>query len=465
MKGRLPRARAAIRSHLRKFATKGGFSKARAAVRRHVSKVAIKAPPRPGGPFRPETWRSPLRGPWLTSVFGAALLIGIPVMFVTGLVSYASYDPRLAGNDTTPTKGILGFYLFNWVTNPSWIYRVSQGTHIIVGLALVPILLAKLWSVIPKLFEWPALKSVAHALERLSLVLIVGGAVFEFATGIADIEYFYPWKFSFYDAHFYGAWIFITGFVIHVCLKLPTMWRSLRSRSMRAELSTKVADTRPEQGAGKGLVPVKPSPPSISRRGLLGLVAGSSLSIFFLTAGEVIGPLRPLALLAPRARSKPTGIHGEANDFEINKTFAVAGIDPAATGAGWRLQVRGHRTAAFSRQELLAMPQQTEVLPIACVEGWSTVQTWAGVRLGELCRLVGVEEPGQLYVESLQEPGQPFRAVTLAANQVRDPRSLLALRVNGEDISLDHGFPARIIIPAAPGVHCTKWVSQMTCQP
>jgi DMSO/TMAO reductase YedYZ molybdopterin-dependent catalytic subunit len=35
---------------------------------------------------------------------------------------------------------------------------------------------------------------------------------------------------------------------------------------------------------------------------------------------------------------------------------------------------------------------------------------------------------------------------------------MLALRVNGADLSLDHGFPARLMIPAAPGVHCTKWV-------
>jgi DMSO/TMAO reductase YedYZ molybdopterin-dependent catalytic subunit len=35
---------------------------------------------------------------------------------------------------------------------------------------------------------------------------------------------------------------------------------------------------------------------------------------------------------------------------------------------------------------------------------------------------------------------------------------MLALRVNSVDLSADHGFPARIVIPAAPGVHCTKWV-------
>ena len=259
---------------------------------------------RPPGPFRAGYWRSPVRGPWLTSYFGSILLVGIPVMFVTGLISYAAYDPRLAGNDTTPGKGILGFYLFNWVSSPSWIYRVSQGTHVLLGLTLVPIVLAKLWSVIPKLFEWPALRSVAHGLERLSLMLVVGGAVFEFATGIADIEYYYPWKFNFYEAHLYGAWVFITGFAVHVSLKLPTMWRSLRRYSLREILSTPRARTTPEPGEGHGLVASEPASPTISRRGVLGLVGGSSLAVFLLTAGGTVAGLRRLALLSPRARSQ-----------------------------------------------------------------------------------------------------------------------------------------------------------------
>jgi DMSO/TMAO reductase YedYZ molybdopterin-dependent catalytic subunit len=44
---------------------------------------------------------------------------------------------------------------------------------------------------------------------------------------------------------------------------------------------------------------------------------------------------------------------------------------------------------------------------------------------------------------------------------VLDPDSLLALRVNGVPLSLEHGAPARIIAPALPGVHCTKWVSSI----
>ena len=41
---------------------------------------------------------------------------------------------------------------------------------------------------LPKLFEWPPLRNPAHALERLSLLLLVGGALFEFVTGILNIQ-------------------------------------------------------------------------------------------------------------------------------------------------------------------------------------------------------------------------------------------------------------------------------------
>src|ERR1700731_1757458 len=135
-----------------------------------MAKSRVAGPP--PGPFRRSFWRSPIRGPWLTSVFGLILLAGIPVVFVTGLLSYAAYNPDLSPiNDTTPDKGWLGFYLFSWPTQPEWLYRLNQGVHVTLGLVLVPFLLAKLWSVLPRLFEWPPVRNPAHALERLTLFL------------------------------------------------------------------------------------------------------------------------------------------------------------------------------------------------------------------------------------------------------------------------------------------------------
>ncbi|MFE7093093.1 molybdopterin-dependent oxidoreductase [Streptomyces erythrochromogenes] len=408
----------------------------------------------PPGPARPGFWRSPLRGPWLTGVFGLVLVVGIPVLFVTGLLSYAAYNPDLAPrNDQTPDKGLLGFYLFTWPTSPYWLYRVTQGTHTVLGVVLVPVLLAKLWSVIPKLFAWPPLRSVAHALERMSLLLLVGGVGFTFVTGILNIQLDYVSPGSFYVLHFYSAWIFMGAFVVHVALRLPRAVRAVRAGRHH----------QPEAGTGEaaGLVSPNPAPPTISRRGAVAMVGAGSLALFLVTAGQSIGgPWRRTAVLAPHGRDPGTGPNG----FQINKTAAASGIRHHDIGPDWRLTVRGGgRQVVLTRAMLLAMPQRDSALPIACVEGWSTPdQDWSGVRLTDLAALVGVgTDTPQVLVESVQRGGS-FSSVVLAPNQARDERSLLAMRVNGADLSADHGYPARVIVPGAPGVHNTKWVGRLT---
>ncbi len=424
-------------------------------------KPLIPADP-PGPPFRRSFWRSPVRGPWLTSVFGLVLLVGIPVVFVTGLLSYAAYNPDLSPvNDLTPGKGPLGFYLFSWPTNPVWLYQLTQGTHVTLGLTLVPILLFKLWSVLPKLFEWPPLRSPAHALERGSLFLLVGGAVFEFATGILNIQTWYKFPGSFYPLHFYGGWVFIAGLVVHTTLKVPVMIRALRSRSFREELRTGLAETRPEPEEAGYLVATNPDDPTISRRGVLAFAGAGSALVALLAVGQATGgPLRRLALLAPRGQEP-----GRPDDFQVNQTAASAGISPAQTGDGWRLTVAGDAgqpPVTLTRAGLLRLEQHAASLPIACVEGWSSGdQAWAGVRLRDLAQLAGVARPSSALVQSL-ERGGAFSQVVLSAGQVMAPDSLLALRVNGADLTPDHGYPARVIVPASPGVHNTKWVASLT---
>ena len=95
------------------------------------------------------------------------------------------------------------------------------------------------------------------------------------------------------------------------------------------------------------------------------------------------------------------------------------------------------------------------------MEGWSTTQAWSGVPLAALAALAGLPRAGGVFVESLQ-PSGALRNASLSGDQIADPRSLLALKVNGADLSPDHGYPARVIVPALPGVHNTKWVGAMT---
>ena len=417
----------------------------------------------PGGPFDRSWWRSPVRGPWLTSVFAAVLLVGMPIMILTGLLSYAAYDPQFGGsNEQTPGRGLLGFYLgWDWFTNPSWLYRLNQGTHVTLGIVLIPLVFAKLWSVGPKLFAWPPVRNAGEALWRLAILLLVGSILFLLLTGVMNIQYDYAFGFSFYTGHLYASWVFIAAFTAHVVLLLPAMLRSLRARSLREELRTPVSETVPEPPDEWYLVSPDPAEPTVSRRGVLAGVGGAMLLLLGLNVGQTFVP-RSLALLSPRGRDYGDG----PNDFQVNRTFAVAGFSESATGPSYRLVVRGPSgtVVEMSREQLLAMPQATEELPIACVEGWSTVQTWTGVRLRDLAALVDGLGADHVFVQSLETTGA-FKEMTLSDSQFRDPQSLLALKVNGADLSLDHGFPARCIVPAAPGVRNTKWVSALSFRP
>lgn len=408
-------------------------------------------------PVSPRAWGSPLRGPWLTSLLGATLLVLLPVVIVTGLLSYIAYAPQL-GQAMPSDVGFLHLPVFDWPTRPSWLYRLTQGLHVILGLTLVPIVLAKLWSVLPRLFVWPPARSVAQVLERLTLVLLVGGILFQFATGLLNIQYDYIFGFDFYSAHYYGAWVFIAGFLAHVALKLPLMIRSLRGTSLGAVLQTSRSETRPEPREDSDLVPADPTPATISRRGALTVVGGGAAMVFAMTAGQTLGgPVRRLAFLFPRGRDAGEGPTG----FQVNRTAEAAGIEADEVGPFWQLTLHGAADEVLlDRDALLAMPQHSAELPIACVEGWSTVQRWSGVRLRDLAAVAGVPRPTSAGVQSI-EKGGAFNSASLLRNQVLDPDSLLALRVNGVDLSLDHGYPARVIVPAMPGVHNTKWVASI----
>jgi hypothetical protein len=322
---------------------------------------------------------------------------------------------------------------------------------------VVPLVLVKLWSVMPKLFQRPVFTNVAGALERLSILALVATVLLEFATGVLLCED-YPFTFNFAAIHYYGAWAFGTLFVLHACIKLPVVRRAYRERGVLKPLMQSVSQTKPEPPDAGGLAPLNPAAPTISRRGLLAMVGGASLAIFAVQVGETIGgPVRRLALLAPRGRVFGTG----PNDFPITHTAATAEVTSAMTGADWRLTVVGARTISVSREQLLAMVQTVRDITIACTDGWSTTQRWTGVQLAELGRLVNAPEGSILRAVSLETPNGLNAQARFPSSLYTDDRSLLALQVNGVDISLDHGYPARVIVPNVPGDLNTKWVTEL----
>lgn len=386
-----------------------------------------------------ERFHSPLHSEWLAGVMGIALGVSFTVCFLTGMVDYLAQNP--------PSW-------FHLPVQPVNLYRVTEGVHVLTGIIAIPLLLAKLWVVYPNLFSYPPVHGVAHALERLSLIPLVGGALFELATGVANITYWYsPMPFNFTTAHFYVAWIAIGGLIVHIGAKF-TLTRDVVSGRHSGDATPAVGTTvapkvqsPPEESSGRGL----------SRRGLLATVGAASGVLFVTVAGETVAPLRKLALLAPR-----NPVIGPQS-LPVNRTAAGANVIAEALSPDYRLVVDGNcrRPRSFTLDELRSLPQRSAGLPISCVEGWSAAASWRGISLPALLAFVGAPKSSQIKVESIESQERLYANSIIDPQHAADPDTLLALELNGETLDLDHGFPVRLIAPDRPGVLQTKWIKHV----
>jgi DMSO/TMAO reductase YedYZ molybdopterin-dependent catalytic subunit len=360
----------------------------------------------------------PRRSERVASLLGIALGVSFTVCFLTGVYSHLAQQPP--GWFTLPAR-------------PAGLYRLTQGLHVACGIASIPLLLAKLWTVYPKLFRWPPVRSLAHLLERVSLVPLVGGALFLLFSGTANIELWYPLPLFFPAGHGAVAWITIGALVVHVGAKATVARQALR---------------RPVSSRSDGEL--------AAQRRFLVSAGGAGALLTILTVGQTVTPLRQLALLAPR--DPEVGSQG----FPVNKAASEAGVEAAALDSAWRLRVHGavERELSLSRTDLAALPQRAAGLPIACVEGWSASRTWTGVPLVDVLDLAGAATDSPVTVRSL-EVGGLYGQSDVNAVQARDPDTLLALAVEGEPLSLDHGYPVRLIGPNRPGVVQTKWLAEV----
>ena len=370
-----------------------------------------------------KSFPSPLHHPRVATVIGRWLAVAVTICFLTGLYSHFVQD--------TP----------NWLpipSRPASLYRVTQGLHVLSGTVAVPLLLAKLWTVYPKLFAkppWPpSRQALATMLERASILVLVSAMALELFIGFLNTLQWYPWPFPFRQTHYALAWIIVGALLVHLAVKLPLIRANWRRTTEKAPDSLPPAIT------------------GLTRRGLFRTVAGAATLVGITSVGQSAPAFGPVAVLAPR---KPNiGPQG----LPVNRTAEAAGV--TGIDENWRFMITGPQQLTYSLDELRALPQSRSELPIACVEGWSQGARWEGIRIRDLLELCGAPAHSRVRVVSMEKGG--FYATSeLPPEFAADSLTLLALRLNGGELALDHGFPARIIAPNRPGVLQTKWVHRL----
>jgi DMSO/TMAO reductase YedYZ molybdopterin-dependent catalytic subunit len=132
--------------------------------------------------------------------------------------------------------------------------------------------------------------------------------------------------------------------------------------------------------------------------------------------------------------------------------------------AGWTLKVGGMvaRPGVFTLEQLKAMPRAAMRVRHHCVEGWSAVAAWNGLRLSDLARAVGID-PRVRYVEFRSFDANYWSSWDLGS--ALHPQTLLAYGMNGHDLRPDHGAPLRVYSAVKLGYKNVKYLSEVNFLP
>jgi DMSO/TMAO reductase YedYZ molybdopterin-dependent catalytic subunit len=132
------------------------------------------------------------------------------------------------------------------------------------------------------------------------------------------------------------------------------------------------------------------------------------------------------------------------------------GIDKPIDLAAWRLDVAGKQ---LSMDEIRTLPRVEQTIDFKCVEGWSTVTQFAGVRLADFTARFAPGAEKQGYV-AMETPDKEYY-ISLDMPSAMHPQTLLAYEMNGASLTSDHGAPLRLLIPVKYGIKNLKRIGKI----
>jgi DMSO/TMAO reductase YedYZ molybdopterin-dependent catalytic subunit len=148
------------------------------------------------------------------------------------------------------------------------------------------------------------------------------------------------------------------------------------------------------------------------------------------------------------------------------------GVTPdAGYISGWNLTLEGLAAGLSVRLDIRALMNRfsvhEQITRFVCVEGWSAIAWWSGLRFDDLLRAYPPKSPAKwARVESsvnLDNSGNLdpyFVSIDLAT--ARHPQTLLATHHDGQPLTVEHGAPLRLLVPVKLGLKNVKAITRIT---
>ncbi len=146
--------------------------------------------------------------------------------------------------------------------------------------------------------------------------------------------------------------------------------------------------------------------------------------------------------------------------FPFNAYYALDDA-PKVDGATWKLEVRGlvENKKSWTLDELYKLPQEKQITRHICVEGWSAIGSWTGVRFSHFLKLIGADTKAK-YVwfncADMDGYNSPLDMATAL-----HPQTQMTFKFDNEILPRAYGYPMKIRVPTKLGFKNPKYVVSM----
>jgi DMSO/TMAO reductase YedYZ molybdopterin-dependent catalytic subunit len=214
--------------------------------------------------------------------------------------------------------------------------------------------------------------------------------------------------------------------------------------------------------------------PDLSRRRFI--ASGASLgALTLLTGCDVFDSFSAESILkqiskfndgVQAAMFNPNALAPTFPESAITRPFPFNGYydrddAPDINGKDWKLEVRGlvENKKSWTLEELYQLPQVKQVTRHICVEGWSAIGSWTGVRLSDFLKLIGADTKAKYCWFQCADYDGYNSPLDMAS--ALHPQTQMSFKFADEILPRMYGYPMKIRVPTKLGFKNPKYVISM----
>lgn len=112
-------------------------------------------------------------------------------------------------------------------------------------------------------------------------------------------------------------------------------------------------------------------------------------------------------------------------------------------------------TLTLKIDDIKKLPKTEVIFNFKCIEGWSQITWWSGVKFSDFVKAYGLNEEAGMKYLGLSTPDEEYY-VGIDMPSALHPQTILCYELNGQPLPMNQGSPLRLIIPVKYGIKSIK---------